>query len=32
MIPKQQILIGDVRETIKQIPDNSVHCVVITLE
>lgn len=28
MIPTQQILIGDVRETIRQIPDNSVHCVV----
>lgn len=28
MTPKREILLGDVRETLKQVPDNSVHCVV----
>lgn len=28
MIPKCQIIVGDNRETLKTLPDNSVHCVV----
>lgn len=28
MIPSQKILIGDVRETIKQIPSDSCHCII----